>query len=162
MSAIEDYVDTRIGTTGNLNPSSFASASDVSAIEGKIPSEASSSNQLADKAYVTTELSGKQDLLTTPQQSAVDSGITSSLVTDYSDHVADSTIHVTAQDKTTWSAKYDKPSGGIPSSDMTSAVQTSLGKADTALQSVPSGYATETYVDNAITTAIGNAIGGSY
>lgn len=29
---------------------------------------------------------------------------------------------------------YSKPSGGIPSSDMSSAVQTSLGKADTALQ----------------------------
>ena len=30
---------------------------------------------------------------------------------------------------------YTKPSGGIPSSDMSSAVQTSLGKADTAIQS---------------------------
>lgn len=30
---------------------------------------------------------------------------------------------------------YSKPSGGIPSTDMTTAVQTSLGKADTALQS---------------------------
>lgn len=33
---------------------------------------------------------------------------------------------------------YEKPSGGIPASDMTSAVQTSLGKADTAYQK-PSG-----------------------
>lgn len=31
--------------------------------------------------------------------------------------------------------KYTKPSGGIPSTDLASAVQTSLGKADTALQS---------------------------
>ena len=30
--------------------------------------------------------------------------------------------------------KYSKPSGGIPSTDLASAVQTSLGKADTALQ----------------------------
>ena len=30
---------------------------------------------------------------------------------------------------------YSKPSGGIPASDLASAVQTSLGKADTALQS---------------------------
>ena len=30
---------------------------------------------------------------------------------------------------------YSKPSGGIPKSDLASAVQTSLGKADTALQS---------------------------
>ena len=32
-------------------------------------------------------------------------------------------------------AKYTKPSGGIPKGDLASAVQTSLGKADTALQS---------------------------
>lgn len=34
-------------------------------------------------------------------------------------------------------AKYTKPSGGIPASDLASAVQTSLDKADTALQSAP-------------------------
>lgn len=35
-----------------------------------------------------------------------------------------------------WNAKgtYSKPSGGIPKTDLASAVQTSLGKADTALQ----------------------------
>ena len=32
---------------------------------------------------------------------------------------------------------YTKPSGGIPKTDLTSAVQTSLGKADTALQTAP-------------------------
>lgn len=37
---------------------------------------------------------------------------------------------------------YSKPSTGIPKSDLASAVQTSLGKADTALQSVPSTYRT--------------------
>ena len=39
----------------------------------------------------------------------------------------------------TWNAKgtYSKPSGGIPASDLASAVQTSLGKADTALQTAP-------------------------
>lgn len=31
--------------------------------------------------------------------------------------------------------KYEKPAGGIPKTDLTTAVQTSLGKADTALQS---------------------------
>lgn len=35
---------------------------------------------------------------------------------------------------------YSKPSGGIPASDLASAVQTSLVKADSALQSVPSTY----------------------
>lgn len=36
---------------------------------------------------------------------------------------------------------YSKPSDGIPKTDLASEVQTSLGKADTALQSVPSTYA---------------------
>ena len=36
--------------------------------------------------------------------------------------------------KTALDGKYAKPSGGIPKSDLASAVQTSLGKADTALQ----------------------------
>ena len=41
---------------------------------------------------------------------------------------------VTTSEKTTWNGKYDKPSGGIPKADLDNAVQTSLGKADTALQ----------------------------
>lgn len=45
-------------------------------------------------------------------------------------------------------AKYAKPSGGIPASDLADAVKTSLGKADTALQEHQSlsGYATESWV----------------
>jgi len=41
-----------------------------------------------------------------------------------------------ASEKQTWNAKYDKPVGGIPSTDLSSGVQTSLGKADTAVQDV--------------------------
>ena len=41
---------------------------------------------------------------------------------------------VTDTEKSTWNGKYSKPSGGIPKIDLSSAVQTSLGKADTALQ----------------------------
>ena len=37
--------------------------------------------------------------------------------------------------KSTANAKYTKPTGGIPKTDLASAVQTSLGKADSALQS---------------------------
>lgn len=41
-------------------------------------------------------------------------------------------------------AKYTKPSTGIPKTDLASDVQTSLGKADSALQSIPAEYITET------------------
>ena len=46
-----------------------------------------------------------------------------------------------------WNGKYSKPTGGIPKTDLASAVQTSLGKADTALQSVPSTYRTASAQD---------------
>ena len=49
-------------------------------------------------------------------------------------HVANNNVHVTTDNKTAWSAKYNKPTGGIPKTDLASDVQTSLGKADTALQ----------------------------
>lgn len=57
------------------------------------------------------------------------------LKTAYDTHAADADIHVTAALQAAWSAKYDKPSTGIPKTDLAEAVQTSLGKADTALQS---------------------------
>lgn len=46
-----------------------------------------------------------------------------------------------------WDAKYSKPSSGIPKTDLASAVQTSLGKADSAVQpSAISDMATKTWV----------------
>lgn len=47
--------------------------------------------------------------------------------------------------KSELSYKYTKPAGGIPKTDLVSSVQSSLNKADTAIQSL-SGYATESYV----------------
>ena len=45
-----------------------------------------------------------------------------------------STNDYTTEEKNKLAGAYTKPSGGIPKTDLTSAVQTSLGKADTALQ----------------------------
>lgn len=54
------------------------------------------------------------------------------------------------EQESTWSAKYTKPSSGIPKTDLASAVQTSLSRADSALQEHQSldGYATEQWVDD--------------
>jgi hypothetical protein len=60
---------------------------------------------------------------------------------EYNADEIDSTLttnqFVTASDKDNWNAKgtYSKPSGGIPKSDLSSIVQTSLENADSALQS---------------------------
>ena len=53
------------------------------------------------------------------------------------DHIANTTVHITAAERTAWNAKgsYSKPSGGIPKTDLAEAVQTSLGLADSAIQS---------------------------
>lgn len=55
-----------------------------------------------------------------------------------SSDLVDDTNHthkfVSAGEKETWNAKYNKPSSGIPKADLTTEVQTSLEKADTALQ----------------------------
>lgn len=43
---------------------------------------------------------------------------------------------VSTSDKASWNAKYDKPNGGIPKTDLDSNVQASLNKADTAIQDI--------------------------
>lgn len=58
----------------------------------------------------------------------------------FKDAVSDSDISGTISNNhiasaSTWNGKYTKPSDGIPKGDLASAVQTSLGKADSALQS---------------------------
>lgn len=63
-----------------------------------------------------------------------------SALSDLSD---DSTHRVVSDtEKTTWNNKgtYSKPTNGIPKSDLANDVQTSLGKADTALQSYTEQY----------------------
>ena len=62
----------------------------------------------------------------------------------------------TTANQNAWSAKYDKPSGGIPKTDLASAVQTSLGKADTAYQK-PSGGIPKTDLASAVQTSLGKA-----
>ena len=68
-------------------------------------------------------LDKKQASLTATQLNAVNSGITSGKVSTYDGYQAKI------------DAKYTKPTDGIPKDDLASDVQTSLGKANTALQS---------------------------
>lgn len=57
-------------------------------------------------------------------------------IEQFSQHIGDTTIHVTSSDKTTWSAKYTKPANGVPKTDLATSVQTSLNKSDTAVQTI--------------------------
>lgn len=68
--------------------------------------------------------------------SGLQTEITSSnkLSSDLVDDTNNTNKFVTTGEKQGWNAKYNKPSGGIPKTDLADEVQTSLGKADTALQ----------------------------
>lgn len=79
--------------------------------------------------------------------------------TALSDLTEDSTHRtVTDEQITTWNAKgtYSKPVDGIPASDLASAVQTSLGKADTAYQKPANGIPA-TDLTSAVQTSLGKA-----
>lgn len=45
---------------------------------------------------------------------------------DLQNHKNNTTVHITASERTTWNGKYAKPSSGIPATDLASAVQSKL------------------------------------
>jgi hypothetical protein len=80
------------------------------------------------KSETETLLSAKQNEITSSNK----------LDSDLVDDTNQTNKFVTSTDITNWNNKgnYSKPSDGIPKTDLASAVQTSLGKADTAIQSL--------------------------
>lgn len=70
----------------------FATKSEVSDITDIIPDDASPSNQLADKAYVTNSLSAKQDTLTTDQLNAISQvPVNTQAISDINDKIPNTT-----------------------------------------------------------------------
>lgn len=134
-SMSEDYINSLIEsatsdfiTETELNNKGLATVTYVNQEIGKIQNssydDTEIKNQLANKAD-KTELFSKSynDLTDKPTIPAA---------------VTESTISGWGFTKNT--GTYSKPSSGIPKSDLASAVQTSLGKADTALQSYTEQY----------------------
>ena len=124
------------GTTLSGNKSladlGIAAASDIPAVPvqsvnsktGAVVLDASDVGALPDDTTIPTKTSQLQN----------DSGfLTSAPVTSVNSKTG--VVTLTASD--VGAGTYSKPSGGIPKEDLASAVQTSLGKADTALQSAP-------------------------
>lgn len=67
-------------------------------------------------------------------------------VSDLTAHTGNTTIHITASERSSWNAKYDKPATGIPASDMTKEVTQSLENADLALADV--GALSQNFIDH--------------
>ena len=135
-----------ISDTTNDGKLEFYAAQDDSAVQLQNIATPTNNTDAANKSYVDGQVATKYtkpsggipstDLASAVQTSLgkADTALQSYTETDpiYS---ASAAAGITSSDITSWNGKYTKPSGGIPSTDLTSAVQTSLGKADTALQS---------------------------
>lgn len=98
--------------SGNTITTTYATKNELGNKVDKVSGKGLSANDF------TTDLKNKLD--------GIASGATA---------VTESTVSGWGFTKNTGTGTYSKPSGGIPKTDLASAVQTSLGKADTALQS---------------------------
>ena len=88
------------------------------------------------KVILTLENGSEVDFSVADLVAGLQTEITSSnkLASDLVDDTNSGNKFVTTSEKQTWNNKYDKPNGGIPKTDLASTVQTSLNKADTAIQ----------------------------
>ena len=89
------------------------------------------------KVILTLENGSEVDFSVADLVAGLQTEITSQnkLASDLVDDTNSGNKFVTTSEKQTWNNKYDKPNGGILKTDLASDVQTSLGKADTAIQS---------------------------
>ena len=88
------------------------------------------------KVILTLENGSEVDFSVADLVAGLQTEITSQnkLASDLIDDTNSGNKFVTTTEKQTWNNKYDKPNGGIPKTDLASTVQTSLNKADTAIQ----------------------------
>lgn len=73
-------------------------------------------------------------------------------VSDLTAHTGNTTVHITASERSSWNAKYDKPATGIPASDMTEEVAQSLENADLALADV--GALSQNFINHESDTTV--------
>lgn len=161
--AIEDYIEEHpisapVQSVNSKTGAVVLTASDVGALPDSTTIPTKVSQLQNDSGFGTySKPSGgipKSDLASAVQTSLgkADSALQSAPVTS----VNNKTGAVTLNASDVGAGTYSKPSGGIPSSDMASAVQTSLGKADSAYQK-PSGGIPETDLSSAVQTSLGKA-----
>lgn len=127
--------DVGLGNVGNFKA--------VSTVASQGLSDTEKANARANIGAGTSSFSGSYNDLSNKPTSLPASDVyswakASSKPSYTQDEIGDGSTYkrVTSTEKTTWNNKgtYSKPSGGIPKTDLASAVQTSLGLADTSLQ----------------------------
>lgn len=147
-TVIPTITDTYSGTSSN-GMSGKAVKSAIDALDGTVTGTAGSGKTLTAFSQTNGKVSATfgnisitksqvSDFPTIPSKTS-DLTNDSGYITGYTEtdpvFSASAASGITSSNISTWNGKYTKPSGGIPKTDLASAVQTSLGLADTALQS---------------------------
>lgn len=124
-------------TTITLNDGTAQADTVVEILDGQVTPEQMNAAIAAMGATKQNALTF-DDIPTEDSDNPVKSGGVKAAIDEVADavaeHVGNTGIHVTAEQKTAWTGKYAKPQGGIPKSDLSAAVKASLDKADTAVQ----------------------------
>lgn len=178
----KDYVDGAIATNTANFVGTFDTLAELQAVPnptkndyGFVIEQDAQGNEYYDRyKYTGTQWLFEYKVESTPftaeQWAAIQSGITAALVTKLSALPTNAELTTALagkqpviNDLTTirsgaaaGATAYQKPSGGIPKTDLASAVQTSLGKADSAYQK-PSGGIPKTDLASAVQTSLGKA-----
>ena len=131
------------GATGAAGPAGKDGYTPVKGVDYWTASDKAEVVAEAAAAIDLTSYAKKTEVPTKTSQLTNDSGFLTSHQ-DISGKQDKSTLEADVEAKgfTKNTGTYSKPTGGIPKADLAAAVQTSLDKADSALQSVPSTYRT--------------------
>ena len=143
MNKTQDTINFEVNTAIGTDDTAGSIKGRIKALENEMSSRVTGSDLTADKLVLgngnsAVKTSSKGITTTAPTSSSTDADVPTSRavwssLTEKQDTISDlSTIRSGAAAGAT---AYQKPSGGIPKPDLSSGVQTSLGKADSALQS---------------------------
>lgn len=165
LTKVEEMIP--VSTSQLTNDSGFLTIKDLpSDLTAYVTEE-----ELVEKGYTTTsyvdkQMSSKQDVISDLEgirdgaskgSTAIQPNDIANVATSgsYDDLLNKPTIPdaVTESDVSNWgftknTGTYSKPTDGIPQTDLSNEVQALLNKADTALQSIPSEYVTETVLND--------------
>lgn len=139
--ATEQWVENKGYLTEHQSLSAYRTSADQDKIDNEIKDTISQAT-----AQATANKGNIQELQLTKQDTITDLATIRSNASSGASKISCTEATVAGYGFTKNTGTYNKPTGGIPKSDLASDVQTSLGKADSALQSVPNTYALKTEI----------------
>lgn len=146
--ADKDFVNSSIATATAEFKGSFTSLDELKATSGNLNDYAfylhtdSVGNSIVDRYKWTTagwlyEYTLNNSSFTAEQWAALNSAITATLVQSYNSHLKNSTIHITANERTAWNAKWDYDEETIKGVKVNAAVSADKLTTDAGTSAIP-------------------------